>query len=189
MDSRGNYHFCKVYVKLNDHLNVCSNKLTNFTGKIMLANGFILSGFQVTLTGTTHYTTTNSEGIFKFSDLNVDKKYTLNITKETQYLEGVSTYDLLLINRHILGIKPITNKYGLVAADVNNSGSITTLDMVLLRKMILQVEKKFPNNTNWHFFDKNQQKIINFYPKEPWTINEIIGVKTGDVSSTIGFDY
>ncbi|MEY4259996.1 MAG: hypothetical protein RL656_969, partial [Bacteroidota bacterium] len=23
---------------------------------------------------------------------------------------------------------------------------------------------------------------INFYPKEPWTINEIIGIKTGDVS-------
>ena len=189
MDSKGNYHFCKVYVKLNDHLNVCGNQLTNIGGKIKLANGFILSGFQVTLAGTTHYTTTNSEGIFKFSDLNVDKKYTLNITKENQYLEGVSTYDLLLINRHILGIKPITNKYSLVAADVNNSGSITTLDMVLLRKMILQIEKKFPNNTNWHFFDKNQQEIISFYPKEPWNIDEIIGIKTGDVSSTMGFEY
>ena len=186
MDSKGNYHFCKVYVKLNDHLNVCSNKLTNIAGKIRLANGFILSGFQVTLTGTSHYTTTNSDGIFKFSDLNVDKKYTLNITKETQYLEGVSTYDLLLINRHILGIKPIMSKYGMIAADVNNSGSITTLDMVLIKKMILQIEKKFPNNSNWHFFDKNQQEIISFYPKEPWTINEIIGIKTGDVSSAEG---
>ena len=186
MDSRGNYHFCKVYVKLNDHLNVCSNKLTNIAGKIRLANGFILSGFQVTLAGTTHYTTTNSEGIFKFSDLNMDKKYTLNITKETQYLEGVSTYDLLLINRHILGIKPIMSKYGMIAADVNNSGSITTLDMVLIKKMILQIEKKFPNNSNWHFFDKNQQEIISFYPKETWTINEIIGIKTGDVSSAEG---
>jgi hypothetical protein len=58
--------------------------------------------------------------------------------------------------------------------------------MVLLRKMILQIEKKIPNNTNWHFFDKNQQKIISFYPKEPWTINEIIGIKTGDVSSAEG---
>ena len=186
MDSKGNYYFCKVYVKLNDHLNVCSNKLTNIAGKIRLANGFILSGFQVTLAGTTHYTTTNSEGIFKFSDLNVDKKYTLNITKETQYLEGVSTYDLLLINRHILGIKPIMSKYGMIAADVNNSGSITTLDMVLIKKMILQIEKKFPNNSNWHFFDKNQQEIISFYPKETWTINEIIGIKTGDVSSAEG---
>jgi hypothetical protein len=186
MDSRGNYHFCKVYVKLNDHLNVCSNKLTNIAGKIRLANGFILSGFQVTLTGTAHYTTTNSEGIFKFSDLNADKKYTLNITKENQYLEGVSTYDLLLINRHILGIKPIMSKYGMIAADVNNSGSITTLDMVQIKKMILQIEKKFPNNTNWHFFDKNQQEIISFYPKEPRTIDEIIGIKTGDVSSAEG---
>jgi hypothetical protein len=186
MDYKGNYHFCKVYVKLNDHLNVCGNQLTNIGGKIKLANGFILSGFQVTLTGTTHYTTTNSEGVFKFSDLNADKKYTLNITKENQYLEGVSTYDLLLINRHILGIKPIMSKYGMIAADVNNSGSITTLDMVQIKKMILQIEKKFPNNTNWHFFDKNQQEIISFYPKEPWTIDEIIGIKTGDVSSAEG---
>jgi hypothetical protein len=186
MDAKGNYHFCKVYVKLNDLLNVCGNQLTNIGGKIKLANGFILSGFQVTLTGTSHYTTTNSEGVFKFSDLNADKKYTLNITKENQYLEGVSTYDLLLINRHILGIKPIMSKYGMIAADVNNSGSITTLDMVLIKKMILQIEKKFPNNTNWHFFDKNQQEIILFYPKEPWTIDEIIGIKTGDVSGAEG---
>jgi hypothetical protein len=186
MDAKGNYHFCKVYVKLNYLLNVCGNQLTNIGGKIKLANGFILSGFQVTLTGTSHYTTTNSEGVFKFSDLNADKKYTLNITKENQYLEGVSTYDLLLINRHILGIKPIMSKYGMIAADVNNSGSITTLDMVLIKKMILQIEKKFPNNSNWHFFDKNQQEIISFYPKETWTINEIIGIKTGDVSSAEG---
>ena len=186
MDAKGNYHFCKVYVKLNYLLNVCGNQLTNIGGKIKLANGFILSGFQVTLTGTNHYTKTNSEGVFKFSDLNADKKYTLNITKENQYLEGVSTYDLLLINRHILGIKPIMSKYGMIAADVNNSGSITTLDMVLIKKMILQIEKKFPNNTNWHFFDKNQQEIISFYPTEPWTINEIIGIKTGDVSSAEG---
>ena len=186
MDAKGNYHFCKVYVKLNYLLNVCGNQLTNIGGKIKLANGFILSGFQVTLTGTSHYTTTNSEGVFKFSDLNADKKYTLNITKENQYLEGVSTYDLLLINRHILGIKPIMSKYGMIAADVNNSGSITTLDMVLIKKMILQIEKKFPNNTNWHFFDKNQQEIISFYPTEPWTIDEIIGIKTGDVSGAEG---
>jgi hypothetical protein len=185
VDTKNNANFCKVYVKLNDPLNICGNSLTNVTGKIRLPNGFNPAGFHVTLTGTTHFTTTNSEGIFTLNDLHADKKYTLNITKENQYLEGVSTYDILLINRHILGIKPLTTKYGLVAADVNNSGSITTLDMVILRKLILQIDKKMPYN-NWHFFDKNQQKISSFYPKEPWSINEIKGVKTGDVSGAEG---
>ena len=188
VDKKGNYNFCKVYVKLNDNLNLCGNQLTSIAGKIRLPNGFNYAGFQVTLTGTTFFTTTNSEGFFRFNDLNPVKKYNLNITKENQYLEGITTYDLLLINRHILGIKPITGKFGIIAADVNQSGNITTLDMIHIKKMILQIEKKFPNNTNWHFFGKNQQEIITFYPDEYWVLSELTGIKTGDVSGAEGLN-
>ena len=54
--------------------------------------------------------------------------------------------------------------------------------MVLLKKMILQIEKIFPNNTNWHFFDKLGQEKISISTLTPLNLGEIIGIKTGDVS-------
>ncbi len=56
-----------------------------------------------------------------------------------------------MIQRHILGIQAITSPYKLLAADVNNSRSITASDLVHLRKLILGVANEFENNTSWRF--------------------------------------
>ena len=52
-------------------------------------------------------------------------------------LNGVSTYDLLLIKKHILGLEPIVNPFQIIAADANNSGSVTSFDIVTIRNLIL----------------------------------------------------
>ena len=52
---------------------------------------------------------------------------------------GVSTGDLLAMQGHILGIKPLPKPYAWLAADVNNSGSITHLDQILTQKIILNI--------------------------------------------------
>ncbi len=73
--------------------------------------------------------------------------------KNDNHLNGVSTYDLVLISRHILGLETITSLYKLIAADANNSGSVTTFDIVELRKLILGIYQKLPSNTSWRFID------------------------------------
>lgn len=73
--------------------------------------------------------------------------------KDDNPLNGVSTYDLVLISRHILGLQPLGSPYKMIAADVNQSNSITTFDMVELRKLILGIYQKLPNNTSWRFVD------------------------------------
>jgi len=183
VDSKGNTTYCKVFVKLEDKFSLCKAENISISGKITLSPGHNYSGFRIKLAGTNELTTsTNNEGDFKLDGVKPNTAYTLQISKESQYLAGISTYDLLLINRHILGIRPLISKYSFVAADVNNSGSVTTLDMVLLKKMILQIEKIFPNNTNWHFFDKLGQEKISISTLTPLNLGEIIGIKTGDVS-------
>jgi hypothetical protein len=183
VDSKGNSTYCRVYVKLEDKYSLCNRAQVNISGKISLRPGLKLNGFRVTLTGSQEFITiTNEEGVFTFDGLKANAPYTLSISKESGFLEGVSTYDLLLINRHILGIRPFKSPYSFAAADVNNSGSVTTLDMVILRKMILLVEKSFPNNANWRFFDKSGQEKIKISTLTNQYIGEIIGVKTGDVS-------
>lgn len=61
-----------------------------------------------------------------------------------EWLQGVSTYDLALITRHILGIQPLTSGYSIIAADASLSNSVTTFDVVELRKLILEIYDKLP---------------------------------------------
>ncbi len=66
-------------------------------------------------------------------------------------LNGVSTFDLVTISRHILGIEPLTNVYQALAADVNNSKTVTTFDIVQTRKLILGIFDSFPGVPSWRF--------------------------------------
>jgi hypothetical protein len=75
-------------------------------------------------------------------------------TKDDNPLNGVSTYDLVLISKHILGLEPLGTPYKMIAADANKSGSITTFDIVELRKLILGIYTDLPNNTSWRFIDR-----------------------------------
>ena len=81
----------------------------------------------------------------------------------------------------------------MIAADANNSGGISTLDLIAIRKVILRVADEFPNNTSWRFIDKDQ--IMDANPlggiiNEVKNFNNIVGdvnadfiaVKVGDVN-------
>ena len=79
---------------------------------------------------------------------------------------GVTLLDAVLINRHILGIVPFQNPYQWIAADVNNSGTITTFDIVQIQALILGkipnflASSSFPDGISWRyvpkFFTENQ---------------------------------
>ena len=85
--------------------------------------------------------------------------------RDGDYLNGVSTFDLVLISKHILGVQPLGSPYKMIAADVNNSRSITTLDLIQLRKLILSIDTEFQNNTSWRFVDAG---YVFPNPANPW---------------------
>ena len=83
-----------------------------------------------------------------------------------------------------LNIVPLGSPYRLIAADANRSNSVTTFDLVEIRKLILQINSDFPNNTSWRFVDGSYQ-FPN--PANPWTapFPEVININdlpTGSVS-------
>jgi hypothetical protein len=122
--------------------------------------------------------------------------YTVIPTKDNDPLNGVSTFDLVLINKHILGLQPLNSPYKMIAADANNSRSITTFDIVELRKLILGIYTEFPNNTSWRFVDEefdfpNQQNPFQTIFPETKSVADIqnshfdddfVAVKVGDVN-------
>jgi hypothetical protein len=78
----------------------------------------------------------------------------------TSALKGVSTFDLLVITKHLLDITPFVNPFQYIAADVNWSGTVTTFDVLKIRKVILGVDDDFTSNNggpsvgNWRYLPK-----------------------------------
>jgi hypothetical protein len=95
-------------------------------------------------------------GKYAFCPTCVCDKYWVTPSHDFNPLNGVSTYDLVLISKHILGLEPLTSPYKMIAADANKSRSITTFDIVEIRKLILGIYPvKLPNNTSWRFVPKD----------------------------------
>ncbi|GEM_PF-3090949 len=70
-------------------------------------------------------------------------------------LLGVTSFDLVRISKHILAIEPFTYASQFFAADANYSGTITTFDIITIRKVILGFETNFPPETGtWRFLPR-----------------------------------
>jgi len=136
----------------------------------------------------------SEDGEYAFADMPMYENYQILPEKNDNYLNGVSTLDLILIQRHILGIQALDSPYKLIAADINNSQSIDGLDLVELRKLILGIYVELPQNASWRFVDANYEFAL---PASPWPFDEdvsvpnfskeltdadFIGVKVGDVN-------
>ena len=136
---------------------------------------------------------TQADGFYNF-ELPMNNPYTIQPQKNEQPLNGVSTFDLVLISKHILGITEFDNPYQMIAADANNSGSITAFDMVQLRQMILNIKTEFTNNESWRFVDAayeftTDQPLAEDFPEVIQITNltqdmdmDFVAVKVGDVN-------
>ena len=158
-----------------------------------VANVNVLLGGNISST-----MTTNSVGTFSFEDLTPNEDFTLNFEKNTNPWNGVTTQDIVFIRKHILGIEYLDSPYKLLAADVNNSGEITALDMVIIRSLILLNILEFPDNESWKIVDGS---FVFANPTQPWSSNipeqisinnldanrnyDMIGIKIGDVNNSV----
>ncbi len=170
----------------------------NIAGTIQRDDGAAVEDVMVHLSGGMAMDQmTDSEGSFQFDDVPSGYNYSLQPEKDTDPLNGVSTYDLVLMSKHILGVLPLSSPYAMIAADINRSGSITTFDVVELRKMILFINTSFPQNTSWRFIDAaysfpDPANPFAYSFPEVFNINNLtsseqtsfVAVKTGDVNGS-----
>ena len=140
---------------------------------------------------------TGVDGHYRFGNLQANNDYTVAPVRNDAHDNGVSTLDLVLIQKHILGLEVLPSPYRIIAGDINNSGSITALDLVELRRLILGVFEEFPNNTSWKFVPKDHEFVDKSNPWDyPETIEipnlgqenivkDFVGVKVGDVNASV----
>ena len=198
-DEMGNQDFCTVEVDIQSNNNACSSAAV-VSGKMALINGDETSLVKVSLNNaaSTDSMTTDITGAYLFDNVATGNDYTISPIKNTNPLNGVTTYDLVLITRHILGVEILDSPYKIIAADANRSGTVTTLDMVFIRKLILNIDQSFPNNYSWRFVDKNYQFVNPLNPTAeafPEVVNinnlsgdftaDFIAIKIGDVNNSV----
>jgi len=67
----------------------------------------------------------------------------------------VTTLDIALIQSHILQKNLLNSPYKIIAADVNNDGKVSTLDIVFMKRLILGIDTAFTGNKQWAFVDSS----------------------------------
>ena len=200
-DQAGNSERCRSVLFIDDIRELCRQPsiagIAEISGRVLDPDGGPVPLVEVELSGPESVVETSStDGHFQFFNLDPGYDYTLTPSKEDNYLDGVSTYDLLLMSRHVLGVNPLQSFHELVAADVNRSGSVTALDLVQVRKLILGIDSYFANSPSWRFIAAQANlealveplpEVINFNDLEPGlTTGDFTGIKIGDVSGDAG---
>jgi hypothetical protein len=92
---------------------------------------------------------------YNFPSLPMGESYRIRPERNTDILNGVTTYDISIISKYLLGLEPAKSPYQLIAMDVDRSGEIDASDMILIRNLILRKTTTFPNNTAWRFIPKS----------------------------------
>lgn len=125
-------------------------------GQITNPEGIPLGNVSVVLSGSENEVAlTDADGNFQFT-VPTNGTYTITPKNNTSPTEGISTLDLVLLERHIQGIALLDNPYKILAADVNNDLIIDPVDFIDLENLILSGTLNFPNNTSWRFVDADQ---------------------------------
>jgi hypothetical protein len=198
-DQAGNQDFCQTTITIEDNMAACDDPFISLGGLITNENDQGIQDVEVHLGGTTSSNVmTSADGMYQFATVVPGGDYTILPSKDVNPLNGVTTFDLVLISKHILGSQLLNSPYKIIAADANNSKSVTTFDLVELRKLILFIYDELPNNTSWRFVKKN---FVFPNPANPWqtTFPELInmndvavgqlnanfrGIKIGDVNGS-----
>ena len=193
-----------------DELNIVAScaSLSGFnksiSGKVVTAGGISIPGVEMHLfndpTLSQSVTTNTGElGAYTFADIVPEHDYYVRGYDNTDFVNGVNTLDLVRIQKHLLGIQSFESPYQYIAADANKSNSISVIDLLELRKLILGIYTELPANTSWRFGIAAQELETGHpwifketfsieYLSEHMTDVDFIGVKIGDVNGDVDVD-
>ncbi|MDX1685614.1 MAG: HYR domain-containing protein, partial [Saprospiraceae bacterium] len=198
----GNQNFCRTFIILQDNNNACGpdSLRGSVSGFIVTEDDQKVRDAQIDLQGSGFGSVmTQQNGQYAFPAMPFGGSYEVQPAKNDDHMNGISTRDLIFIQRHLLGKEELNTPYKRIAADVNADANISVNDIVELRRLILGAYEELPNNTSWKFVD---QGYIFPDPKDPFNpmypekyvidhfVNDMpnvdfVAVKVGDVDNSV----
>ena len=186
-------------LRLDDNLDACTDSnvpSAAIAGQVQTPEGSMIADVLIQA-NQNKQTLSDQEGSYAFANLPMARDYLLTGDKQGDEDAGVTSIDLVLIQRHLLGNQEILDPYKLIAADVNMDERVSTLDVIEIRRLILNESQEFSSGQSWVFIDAAYQ-FDN--PTSPWPFTQglfvpelsedmmsedIMGIKLGDVSGSL----
>lgn len=201
-DEYGNQDYCEVSIMIQDNANLSGM----VAGTVSTEEDARVSDVKIELeeinVNESLYVTTNHDGFYQIQGNQENGDYKVSGSKDDSYLTGVSTLDLVIIQKHLLGILPLTSPYKLLAADADNNEAISANDLFQLRQLILGVQEELPSSEAWSFINDDY-----LFPNQenPWyqadvedmyniilrnldtdeMHNDFVAIKIGDVNGSV----
>lgn len=119
------------------------------------------------------------------NNLSSNDKLSLTFTTDYTALSGVSTIDLVKIQRHILGLEKFSEPCSTWAADVNDDNRINGRDLVEIRKLILGISTELPSDNTEVFLEEGRMagELIFTGDDFPLTELELTHTNKGNVGN------
>ncbi len=189
---------CWGYINVEDRNGNCSQQNVSIVGNISTESYQTIEAVLVEMSVNMPVSYTDEEGNYAFGDMPSGGAYQVIPSKNDDPKNGISTLDLILIQRHILGVKKFDSPYQYIAADIDRSSQVDGVDLIELRKLILGIYDDFPDNESWRFIDdafefaQIENPWVSVFP-ELYTISildtdmeiDFIGVKVGDINGDV----
>lgn len=196
--------YCVTKIDIQDNFDVCANgpdQMVGISGMVQNVAGGAIAGTSVELEGSElGPQITDESGTYAFQ-ANAHGSYNVQPSKTGNDAEGVTTLDLIHIQKHLLAIKAMDSPYTIIAADVDANGKISAGDLFTLRQLILGVNDSFEKVSSWQFIDGSYEfedpnnPLKEDYPVM-YTLNDVtedmnidfVGVKMGDINHTVALN-
>lgn len=160
----------------------------SISGSILNPDGTAAAGAIVKLLnaqgGLVAETAVDGNGNYLFSGITTGQEYTVAPEIPGQPLLGVSTFDIVRGAQHILGRQRLDSPLQLLAGDVNQSNSLTTFDLILIRQLIIGTVSGLPQD--WRFIRTDIQFQDDSNPWLGFTASSPTFLLEDDVA---GFDF
>lgn len=203
-DQSGLISSCTTTIYVNDSNFICrpilAPRIPALLGQTMTEEGRAISAkidmSSPAMSPMSQNSTTT--GFYTFSNLVRNGDYNVTPRRYNDWINGITTFDIALMSRHILNSQPLTSPYKLIAADVNRDGSIDALDLLITRRVVLRQIDSFPNNHSWRFVPKSYtfpsgiEPILVTFPDFLTYTNvtdtvfnaDFVAMKTGDMNGS-----
>ncbi len=202
-DESGNLAQCNARLDVDDPNGFCNNFTNNkltISGLIRSTDKKPMSNVQVNEMIGHNISASNTEGEYKLDNIQQSSSIELLPNYNLNWLQNLSTLDIIRIQKHILGVDLFTDPYEWIAADINKDGKVSTIDITLLRKLLLGKIENVTGNTSWRFlptdyvFKDLDYPLNDLLPETIQTNNiqhdmkaDFVSIKVGDVSGAKGF--
>ncbi|MBX2875319.1 MAG: hypothetical protein KTR30_24595 [Saprospiraceae bacterium] len=188
-DEQGNSSFCysRLYVTGSVFEQNCTYEPADLSIDISTINGDYVPYVDIQIQGDLDtILTTNERGHLYMLRTDLDS-LTIRPRKNSDSAQGLTEFDIVLLQRHIIGSSLLSDSYRLLAADVNQDGRLSIRDVIEMRRIILGIQDTFINNNSWRFFDR---KYPFANPASPWEeASQAESVSSNDPYGNVSIDF